>query len=129
MTTILWLLFALVALVWTGVIALGVQLADWALAGIASGQVAGAVAAAGERVPPGWLGALLDPAALQALTEGLQAGLRWLSGVLPLADGLAGWAAFALWAIWAAGMLALLAVTALLHWGLRRLRPPALQPG
>jgi hypothetical protein len=129
MKMVLWLLFALLAFVWTGAIALGVQLVDWVLAGVASGQVAGAVVSAGERGPPGWLVAWLDPAAVQALTEGMRASLRWLGGVLPMADGLVGWTAFALWAIWAVGLIMLLIVTGALHWGLGRLSRPAVPAG
>lgn len=118
MKLILWFSCALLALVWTGLIALAVQLSEWALASIASGQVVGVVEAAGARLPPGWLQAFFDPALLQGLVDVVSGVLRWLGGVLPGAGALSGWVSIALWTAWGAGLVALLGVSALLHWGL-----------
>lgn len=117
-----WAVFVLLLLVWTGAIGLSVQLVEWVLVGLASGQVSEAVTAAGDRTAPGWLQALLDPAALQTLQDALRTGLRWLGESLPFVGGLTGWVTALMWIVWFCGAVFLVVVAGVVHWLLRKFR-------
>lgn len=116
MKTLIWLVFFLLACLWTGLVALTVQVADWLLAAVASDQVGDLAAAAGQWPAPAWLGAWADPAWLQALQASLLSGVQWLGQVLPSVSGLMGWISPLLWTVWALVMLSLLAAALLGHW-------------
>ena len=108
MKTLIWSLFALVALLWTGLAVLSVQFADWALATMAQGTAQWNPADL-----PAWLALWLDPAWLQALWADWVPALMRL---LPSGENLGQWIAALVWLSWGLGLVALLVGAVALHW-------------
>lgn len=100
MKTLIWLIAGLLAAVWTGMVALTVQVSDWLLNAVASAPAVGGAAA---------------PLPVPA----------WLAHWLPGAGGLMEWITPLLWTGWALGLLPLLALAGFLHWLAGRTNPPA----
>jgi hypothetical protein len=118
-----WIVFALLALFWTGGAAVTAWAIDWLAQALADG---GAAQAAGELVAmpvPQWIALWLDPAWVQAMQSGLLWALEAGRGWLPLAGSAAGWLVPLVWVTWALGLLVLLAGAAGVHLLVRRLRP------
>ncbi len=123
MKLVLWGVFALIAVLWTGSAALFAQLAQWSADGLASGggASAGAVAA---MAMPAWLAPWIDAATWAAAQQSLGAVLTSFSAILPSLGGIVGWIGPVIWAIWGMGLLALLALTLAGTWAIHRLRSP-----
>jgi hypothetical protein len=125
MKALVWLVFGLLAAVWTGLVALAVQLSGWLLGAMASAP-AGSLPTVGTWPVPAWLAPWVDTegfVALQALWMNLT---LWLGQVLPAAGGLMDWITPLLWTAWALGLLPLLALAGFLHWLIARRTAPAL---
>ena len=124
MKTVVWGVFALLALCWSALIALSVQLADWLLGAAGSGQVTAAASAVGQSPVPAWVALWIDPSWLQALQALWLDGVQWLGQVVPSSDGLMGWITPLLWTGWGLGMLCLLVPAIGLHWLVGRMDKP-----
>jgi hypothetical protein len=121
-----WIVFALLALFWTGGAAMTAWAVDWMAQALADG---GAVQAAGELAAlpvPQWIALWLDPALVQAGQSALQWALEAGRGLLPLAGSAAGWLVPLVWVAWALGLVVLLAGAAGVHLLVRRMGPRAL---
>lgn len=124
MKTLIWAVFALLALCWTGMAAVSVQITDWLLATVAT-DAAGAVVSGTAAWPvPAWLAVWVDPQAVEALQLAWADAVKWLGAVLPSAGGLAGWVSAAVWIVWGFGLIALLALAGVLHWLVGKTRRP-----
>jgi hypothetical protein len=127
MKPLIWGVFGLLALSWSGLAAASVQITAWLLATVASGQVTDVATAAGQWPLPAWLAEWIDPTWLSAM-QGTWMGLvQWLGQVLPSAGGLMDWVTPLVWITWALGMVGLLLPTLALHWLAGRL-PTATRP-
>ena len=120
MKIVLWVSFAVLALLWTGGAALLAQLAQWSAQGLAAGGAASAGAAAAAVAMPAWLSPWLDAAAWAAMQEAVAAALAGLSGALPVLGSVVAWLVPAVWVIWGFGLLALLGLALAGAWALRR---------
>lgn len=131
MRWLLWSVVALAALFWTGLVAVGVQLSDWLIAAMASGQAVDAARSAAQWPVPAWLALWVDPVWFAALQAAWADAFTWLSGLLPATAGWAGtlltWVAPLLWLIWAVVLGLMLVLAGGLHWLIGR-RTPAV-PG
>ena len=125
MKWLLWPGVALVALFWTGLVAVGAQLSDWLAATVASGQAVDLARSATQWPVPAWLALWVDPAWVQALQAAWLGTVQWLGQVLPSGDGLMGWIAPLLWIGWGLVMLLLLVCAVAGHWLAGRLGTPA----
>lgn len=106
MQSVIWLVFALLALLWTAGIAVTAEFIQWAGPAMASGGAALDLAELVSGWPLPGLAALgLDPAALQTIMAGVLAGF---DGLLVVLGGAAGWITPVLWLGWALGMALLL---------------------
>ena len=123
MKTLIWLVAGLLAAVWTGMVALTVQLSDWLLNAVASAPAVGA--ATGPLPVPSWLAPWADTEWFSALQVVWMNGAQWLAQWLPGAGGLMEWVTPLLWTGWALGLLPLLAFAGFLHWLAGRTTPPA----
>lgn len=121
MKSMLWLAVALLAGLWTGLVALTAQVTDWLLGAPVAGPLTDLATRAGAWPVPAWLALWVDTAWLQGLQSAWVALVQWLAQVLPSADGLMGWITPLLWTGWALGMLLLLACALAGHWLLGRL--------
>ena len=84
MKKIIWLGFAVLAALWTGLVALTLQLTDWVLATIASAQVPGATAiGSAQWAAPAWAAPWVDAGLIQSLQSGLVWLVQGLNQILP----------------------------------------------
>lgn len=122
MKPLIWGIFALLALCWTGLAAASVEMTEWLLARVASGQVTEAATAAGQWPVPEWLALWIDPRWVTTMQSAWLGLVQWLGQALPSASGLTGWVTPLLWTAWALGMVCLLVSAAALHWLAGRLK-------
>lgn len=112
MLVVSWIVFAVLALLWTAAAWAGAALAGWGAEALAAGgaaQVARDVAA----LPvPGWVQLWFDPAWIEALQSFMRWALDAGGSLLPAAGTLAGWLVPLVWFVWGIGF-ALLAGGAL----------------
>lgn len=131
MKIVIWTLTALIATVWTGLVALAVQLTEWAIHGLASGQPGTGWWGQAPWPAPDWLAFWIDPAAVQALKTAWLAAWGWMAHNAPgLAGGL-DWLLPLMWVVWGLVLLCVVAVAGLLHWLVVRTTasPANRQPG
>lgn len=125
MKMIIWGMFALVALLWTGGAALLAQLVEWSAHGLSNGAGASVGVAATAMQMPSWLSPWIDASAWSATQEAAGALLSGLSGVLPTLGDTVAWLVPAVWVTWALGLLALLGLTLAGAWLMRPFSNPA----
>jgi uncharacterized protein involved in cysteine biosynthesis len=123
MRTLIWLVAGLLAVVWTGMVALSVELSGWLLNAVASAPAVGA--ATGPLPVPTWLAPWVDTEWFAALQVLWMNGAQWLAQWVPGAGGLMEWITPLLWTGWALGLLPLLAFALFLHWLAGRGNPVA----
>lgn len=116
MRWLIWVVFALVMLLWTAAVFVGTQVLGWAAGLLSSGQEAAAVTQAVQNFPwPAWLAVWVDPVWLQHLAAVLTQSWAWLTAVLPAFATVVGWLVPLAWVAWAVVALGLLAVAVGLH--------------
>lgn len=126
MKTLIWVVFGLFALCWTGLATASVQVTEWLLSMLASGQATSTASAAAQWQMPDWLSTWIDPTWLAALQTAWIGLVQGLAQVLPNASGqLVEWVAPLMWTAWALGLLCLLLLALALHWLAGRLQTPA----
>jgi hypothetical protein len=121
MKLLMWASTALVALLWTLMVAVTASLANW-LAGSAD-QAVGGLQAISQGPTPAWLALWLDPALLEPLKAMVVWGMDLLVTATPWLTPLLAWVAPLLWVVWAVVMLLLLAMAVGGHLLVGRLRP------
>jgi hypothetical protein len=125
MKVVVWVVFGVVALLWTAAALLAAELVQWAVAALTAGNAA-SVADAATAQWPAWIAALIDPAWLRAMqdaalwaTQALRDGSPWIGGAL-------GWLVPVVWVFWGLGVMALLLAAGGSHllagWASSRLR-------
>jgi hypothetical protein len=120
MKTLIWTAFLVLTLLWSGFWWLANQLTGWLLAGMASGQINGAVQSLANMPLPPWIALWVDPAWLEGVQSLLVPSAQWLVQVLPNATGLLDWISPLFWTAWTLGMLTLLALALAGHWMINR---------
>lgn len=124
MKVVVWVLFSLVALVWTGGAWLTVELVQWVAHGLASGGAADLGRAVAEWPLPAWLSAWLgEPGWIYTLQDQVAAAMKLLAGVLPWAGSVVGWLVPLVWTVWGLGLLLMLALAGGVHLLVVRYRP------
>ena len=123
MIALAWVLFAVLALLWTGGAALAAALAGWTAEAIASGTAAEAVRNVAAIPVPQWIAAWAEPEFIRAVQSALLWAVEAGQQALPWIGTAAGWLVPLVWVAWALGLAALLALAIVAHLLLRRLRP------
>ena len=121
MKIVLWLAFAVLALIWTGGAAVTAQLVAWSAGGLASGGAAEIGAVASAAAIPAWLATWIDPAAWAALQQAVAGTLTTVSGSLPMLGTAVGWLVPLVWIVWGLGLAVMLVLAVLAHWLIGRL--------
>jgi hypothetical protein len=111
----LWIVVAIVALLWTVAAALAASVADWAAAQVASGAALQAGNALAQIPAPAWLALWLDPALLRTAQEALLWMLQNARAALPAAAAALGWLVPAVWVGWGFGLAVMLLLAVLAH--------------
>lgn len=116
MKKIVWIVFAVLAALWTGLIVLATRLTQWALAAVADARVPdAALAGPAWGVPPeasGWL----SPEFMHSLQAAMLYAAQTLNHLLPAAASLAPWLTVLAWLFWGLVMACLLVLALVLHW-------------
>lgn len=129
MKKLIWLAFAVLAALWTGLVALTLQLTDWVLATIATAQVPGAALDTSQWVAPDWAAGWVDPAWLQSLQGGLVWAAQGLNQILPVAGSLGTLISVLGWILWGFVIAGLLVVALILNWLAGKRQQAAEAPG
>jgi hypothetical protein len=108
MKALIWLVFLILTVFWTGLVALTEQLSQWLLASLDAGQVGEMASQAGQWPVPAWLGFWVDTAWLKSLQETGVGLVQWMDQVMPSSQSLMGWITPLLWLGWGLGTLLLL---------------------
>lgn len=123
MKPLIWGVFGLLALCWTGVAAASVQITEWLLTLLAAGETTSTASTAAQWPAPDWLAQWVNPTWLNAMQTAWLGLVQWLGQVVPgAASGLHDWVAPLVWTTWALGLLCLLLPALALHWLAGRLK-------
>lgn len=116
MKLLIWGVSTLLALLWTGLVALTVALTGWVLDAVsASGGSMETLGGMTSWPMPPWLALWVDPALVEAMLDSVGQTLAWLAAVLPSGDTLMAWLGPLLWVGWGLGMLVLVGTAVVLH--------------
>jgi hypothetical protein len=116
MKTLIWVLFALLALLWTGAAAFAAAFVQWGAGLLAAGPGASFDDPAAFGALAAWLAGWLDPAAVRAVQEAALATAQALRDALPWIGAALGWLVPLIWGFWGLGVLLLLLVAGGSHW-------------
>jgi hypothetical protein len=120
MKILIWAGVALVALLWTLMIAIMASLAHW-LAG-STDQAVGGLQAISQWPIPAWLSLWVDPAMLEPIKAMTVWGIDLLVTATPWIEPFLAWVAPLLWVVWALVMLVLLVIAVGGHFVVGKLR-------
>jgi hypothetical protein len=123
MKTLLWSVFGLFALLWTGLAWLMAEAARWFAGWMGRGAPADAVPALTDWRLPAWVLDWVDVGALQALQGAAVMMVDLLRSAGPWLGDAAGWLQPLVWGVWALGLLGLLLAAGALHLLLRLATP------
>ena len=110
MKAVIWGIFAVVALAWTGFAALVAQAISWSAEQISSGAVGRLEMATNNIVIPAWANPWLAPADWATILMSVQSVLDNAAASLPLLASMIGWLAPLVWVVWAFGLAVMFAV-------------------
>ncbi len=116
MKTIIWAIFGLLAIIWTGVIAISLKLAHWLLGGLGDMQVPVPATPPPSAPTPDWVPPWVDPDWLHAAQAGVADAMNHLNHALPMLSGLSGWVTLLAWFAWSVIMTLLLVTALVAHW-------------
>lgn len=120
MKTLIWGAAAVLALMWTVVVALMASIVDWlSTRSMDSSDWMGQVS---QWPLPPWLAPWLDPATARWLQEVASGSLRWLSDMTPHLQSALQWISPLLWVGWGLGLIALLVVSGAAHFAVGKFR-------
>jgi hypothetical protein len=108
---VLGIVFAVLALLWTGGAAAVAQLVEWSAQGLAAGGSASTGTVVTAAAAPSWLSAWIDPATWSAAQQAITGALAAVSASLPAIGTAVGWLVPAVWVGWGLGLVALMALT------------------
>ena len=114
MKTLIWSVFALFILLWTGLAMVSVALSEWLLGFLQAG--ANLTAPLSNAAIPAWLQVWIDPVWLTAFAEMLKPTLETLGQLMPSTQTLGTLVAVMVWGVWGLGALFLLAAAVGAHW-------------
>lgn len=115
MKALLWGVTALFALVWSGLAWASVELVQWTVGLLASGQGAELGRSAVEFQVPAWMAPFIDTGLVTLLQDFVKWLIELAAGGAPLAGAAVGWLVPLVWIVWAFGLVMLLAVAGVLH--------------
>lgn len=120
MTLLIWTVFALLALLWTGGAWAGAAIVQWSAELMASGQAVDLGRAVAAWPLPAWAAAFVDITLVHAALDAIVWSLESLQAVAPWAATAVGWLVPVVWGGWALGLALMLALAGGLHWLTRR---------
>lgn len=128
MRTIVWSLFAIVALLWTGAAWLSHHVVELSVAWSQAGDAPSAAEMLAHWQIPPWVTQVVGVQQLHHLFDMLASGLQLLQDLSPFFADMLGWLIPVIWFTWFVGMVLLLVPTLVLHAVLRPSRTPGPPP-
>ena len=128
MKLLIWILFGLLAAVWTGLALVSAELTAWLAATVATGQVTDVAASVGQWPVPAWLALWIDPAWIEALQASWVQAMGWLGASGPTLGSVVGWLIPLIWIVWGGVLLLMLLAAVAGHFLVSRLARPARPP-
>jgi len=110
-----WIVFALLAALWTGAALLFVTVSEWAAGLLASGQAEQLGTAAATMPLPPALALWIDSATVKLAQEGVLWLLNSARDVLPLLGSAMGWLEPVIWLLWLFGLVVMLVLAGAAH--------------
>lgn len=123
MKAVIWIVFGVIAALWTGAALAAAGVTEWVAAQIASGAAVDLAGVAVQWPVPAWLLPWLDVATVQAVQQSVVALLEWLRDSWPNIGALIGWLVPVIWVTWALGLVAMLLLAGAGHWLAGRAQP------
>ena len=123
----LWIVFALVAALWTGTVLVSVELTGWLATTVASGQAGDVITNIGQWPVPAWLALWIDPVWVEALQAGWVQLMGWLGASGPAIGSVVSWLIPLMWVVWGLVLLVMLLAAAAGHFLMGRFAQPAAQ--
>ena len=121
MKIIVWSVFVLLALLWTGGAAVVAAGGEWAAAAMAKRGATAVGTAPGSGTRPAGLAPWIDVAAWESLQQAVSGMLASMTAAAPTLGGVVSWLVPLVWIVWGMGMVGLLLQTLLLSWSLGKL--------
>jgi hypothetical protein len=110
MKAIIWCIFILAVLLWTGASVLVVNVIEWSAKQLSTGSPALLETAASNIAIPIWMSPWLDPSTWAMIFMSIQGFLSSAASAVPFLGSMLGWLAPLVWVLWGLGVLALLAL-------------------
>ncbi len=110
MKALIWGVFTLVVLLWTGATVLVVNVIEWSSQQLSAGSPALLETAVSNIAIPMWMSPWLDPSAWAMIFMSIQSLLSSAATAVPFLGSMIGWLAPLAWIVWGLGVLALLAL-------------------
>jgi hypothetical protein len=120
----LWIVFALLAALWTGTVLVTAELTGWLATTMASGQAGDVVANVGQWPVPAWLALWVDTAWIQGLQAAWVDVMGWLGQTGPALGSVVSWLIPLMWVVWGVVLLLMLAATVAGHFLLGKFTRP-----
>jgi hypothetical protein len=121
----LWIVFALVAALWTGTVLVSVELTGWLATTVASGQAGDVITNIGQWPVPAWLALWIDPVWIQGLQAAWVQVMSWLGQTGPALGSVVSWLIPLMWVVWALVLLVMLAATVAGHFLIGKFSGPS----
>ena len=105
----LWIVFAIIAALWTGTALVFAELTSWLATSVASGQAGDVITNAGQWPVPAWLGLFVDAAWIEGMQAAWVQVMGWFGQSGPALGGVVSWLIPLIWIVWGLVMLMMLA--------------------
>lgn len=116
MKVLIWVLFVVLLLGWSGMAWVSAELASWLLQAANSAPADQAAQAIGNWPVPAWAALWISPELIQSLQATWLGAIEWIGAWMPAAESLSGVINVLVWGIWAVGALVLLTIAGVAHW-------------
>jgi hypothetical protein len=105
MKFLLWVVFVVIAALWSGTVLISAELTKWLAASVSWGKPGELITNAGDWPVPAWLSMWIDPALVESFQAHWVQVLGWLGQTGPSLEGVVSWLIPLIWVIWGAVML------------------------
>jgi hypothetical protein len=126
MKTALWIVFALLAALWTGTALVSTELTGWLATTVASSQAGDVIGNVGQWPVPAWLALWIDPAWVQGMQAAWVQVMGWLGQSGPALGSVVSWLIPLIWVVWGVVLLLMLAATVAGHFLLGKFTWPSI---
>lgn len=118
-----WIIFSVIALLWTAGTFIAVKLTQWGTALLASGNLEALRGGVAQWPMPEGLPPWFDPTMIGILQQYALLSLEALQQAMPAMSMMMGWLVPLIWAVWGMGLLGLGVLAGGAHWLVGQFRP------